>query len=446
MQNERMKPDSAELDKIAHIKPELLQRQIIGCMLARGGKHCVTQFLELGGGADWFTDHRCSETWEAIRSLYLAGAPVIDLTTVWHRLLDSGSRLATGNESVWLDQCVDAVETTQYLPWYVTQYRPHHQRCAMAASLGVAKDTVLSDTIEAGHKAIQSTMAEANELLTAATPTESMDAAVDALLAGFRIPPRDRHWVPWPVAELDTLIGRISHELIYVAARPSLGKTAFLVQLMLRAARIGIPTSLKTLESPREQILSRMMACEGNMDMTRIRSGEGSADDLQIVESIGERLKAMGDMIHICDKPASASELSAWAQTQAASGSRLLAIDNLKHIRPNMTLKSTVEQFREFSRAIKFIRDDVRLPVLVIHHLSRDGQLSWSDDMERDADIVLHLTLDEEQSAAVNARLACVVNLEVRKNRDGAGGVGLSMHFDKIRQTFSELDDGTRGF
>ena len=120
----------------------------------------------------------------------------------------------------------------------------------------------------------------------------------------------------------------------------------------------------------------------------------------------------------------------------------MLLIDNMKHIKPSQKYNSVVEQFRDLSVRIKWMRDDLKMPVIVLHHLTDGGDVSWSKDIRRDADVLLYLTRDEDLSivpSQVNHYTGkAVVNCEVRKFRDADAGYSVKLEFDKPIQTFRD--------
>jgi len=149
--------------------------------------------------------------------------------------------------------------------------------------------------------------------------------------------------------------------------------------------------------------------------------------------------------IRITDRAMSIDRLCAWAKGEAAMGAEIIIVDNMKHIRVPGFNGSRVEMFIELSARLKMLRDDIRKPVIVIHHLNKDMDLSWSDDIWRDADIVMFLERNEEHSIDDNLLTGekgrSVVDLKVKKNRDGVANIGFVLEFLKESQIFVEFDE-----
>jgi replicative DNA helicase len=112
-------------------------------------------------------------------------------------------------------------------------------------------------------------------------------------------------------------------------------------------------------------------------------------------------------------------------------GSKAIIIDNMKHIHSHSSLHSTAEQFRELSLRLKDMRDRLSMPVIVLHHLTDEMKLSWSRDIERDADIICNLENLDNDLAAEIRRLGFVC----AKNRDWKTGE-IEIVFDKQLQRF----------
>lgn len=111
-------------------------------------------------------------------------------------------------------------------------------------------------------------------------------------------------------------------------------------------------------------------------------------------------------------------QIYAWARMEKKKGSKAIIIDNMKHIQEHTSLQSTAEQFRELSLRVKQMRDRLQMPVIMLHHLTDKMQVSWSRDIERDADIICNLENTDNALSADQRRVAFICC----KNRDGKTG------------------------
>ena len=409
---------------------EMLERQLVGTMLFEQGKETASALFDAGFTPDWLADPKANLVASTIRGMVIEGEEIIDIVTVTRELFKAGH-----DESVWMECALDEARTRHHARYYMDELRPIHEARQLA---DLAKQASTSgDSPDEIHQAIIHAYKQSNELRASAVAGTPLEDKLKKLVDGFSVPSEKRLWVPWPIDEMNRSIGRRGHELVYLAARPSVGKTAFIVQMMVVAAQAGIKVALKSLESPTEQILLRLLANLNNYDMSRLKRGDGTSFELERSENFSKRLKEILPLMDICDRPSGTAELAAWAQVAVGRGAKCLIIDNLKHISPTNSKASVVEQFRDYARCLKNIRDDANVPVIVIHHLSRDGQLAWSDDLERDGDIVLHLIPDAESQNEGHEVIDAKVLLEVRKNRDGLAGISHRLRFYKKSQSFS---------
>jgi hypothetical protein len=145
--------------------------------------------------------------------------------------------------------------------------------------------------------------------------------------------------------------------------------------------------------------------------------------------------------VRISDAQATAEQLIAWGIAEKRAGSRLLIVDNMKHIRTTSKYNSLPELFRELSLKAKRLRDETKLPVIMLHHTNEDGDVSWSKDIKRDVDILITMTKDEDLSvtpAVPGDQAIDFVRFKIDKNRDGQAGLSVPVRFRKEIQTFVE--------
>jgi hypothetical protein len=100
--------------------------------------------------------------------------------------------------------------------------------------------------------------------------------------------------------------------------------------------------------------------------------------------------------------------------------------------------KDTVEQFRELFLGCKRIRDDVDLPFMILHHTNTEGEAAWSRDIERDADIMLHMNVTSESNKGDPVDEYIGIGFEFRKYREDASGLIIETEFKRRIQTFVE--------
>lgn len=236
--------------------------------------------------------------------------------------------------------------------------------------------------------------------------------------------------VRWPLRDIHDAFGHIEHELIILASQPSIGKTAFVLQTLLSNARRDVMVSLLSLESPLDSIAARCISLLAGVNTFRLRRGLGPEHHLTKADEAAAVLAKLP--FRATSVQMTLEQIRAWAMREKAAGSRLLAVDNTRHIRSNRQYKNRFDLFADISIGLKHIRDDVGLPIIVLHHTNNDGDLSWSSDFKRDADIILKLECDV---ALEDAGETPIISLLTVKAREGKTGTA-QMRFDKAIQTF----------
>lgn len=258
--------------------------------------------------------------------------------------------------------------------------------------------------------------------------------------------------VPTGFVDLDNyLAGLQKSDLIIIAARPSLGKTALALDIVRNVAtEAKLPVGLFSLEMSREQLVDRLIAAQADVDLWRIRTGNLSSkgddnDFLRIQNALGVLSEAP---IYIDDSPSpNIIQMRAMARRlQAEHGLALLVIDYLQLITPRTNFESMVQQVTEISRSLKGLARELNVPVLALSQLSRAveqrnpqiprlSDLRDSGSIEQDSDVVLfiHRQKDAEEGTAGNT-----AEIYIAKHRNGPTGK-VQLFFDQRRVSFRDL-------
>lgn len=187
--------------------------------------------------------------------------------------------------------------------------------------------------------------------------------------------------------DLDNILGGLQRsDLIILAARPSLGKTSFALDMARNAALAGVPVGIFSLEMSRDQLIDRLIAAQGNVDLWRLRTGhlyqEGEDNDFMRIQ---KAMAVLADApIYIDDSPSlSAVELRAKArrlQTNHQIG--LIFIDYLQLVKGggHNGFESRVQEVSEISRSIKAMAKELNIPVVALSQLSRGVEMRPSSE------------------------------------------------------------------
>lgn len=180
--------------------------------------------------------------------------------------------------------------------------------------------------------------------------------------------------VPTGFKDMDSkLAGFQKADLIILAARPSMGKTALALDIARHVAcRQSVPVGIFSLEMSSQQLVDRLLAAEAHVDSWKLRTGQLSSED-----EFGRLQDAMSSLatapIYIDDEPSNnIMQMRAMARRlQAEHGLGLIIVDYLQLMVPRKPNDSTVQQITEISRALKGLARELNVPVLALSQLSR---------------------------------------------------------------------------
>jgi len=243
----------------------------------------------------------------------------------------------------------------------------------------------------------------------------------------------------WPYRRLDQSLGWLDNEFVILAGRPGAGKTSLALAMCLTQAYAGIQTAMASLESKKPPMVERLIAMISGVSTWELK--RKNLYGIDEAKSAVEKLKELP--IHIADNGMTLEQLGMWGHIEKEKGAQLLIIDNTRHIRPSRKYNSNVDQYADISLNVKFLRDDLNIPIILLHHLSREMKLSWSDAIERDGDIILFMIEDKDakQPACQENHWHGIdrIDIEVRKNRQGHSGITDQMNFLLWKQVFEEI-------
>ncbi len=254
--------------------------------------------------------------------------------------------------------------------------------------------------------------------------------------------------VPSGFQDLDTLTGGLhDSELVVLAARPSMGKTALATNIAEYVTiEANVPTLFVSLEMARLELAQRMLCSQGRIDANKFRSGFISADDRKkLIEASARLGKAP---LYIDDTPArSCTEIAACARRlKRRQNLGLVVIDYLQLIQPDDPRDPRQEQVAKMARRLKGLARELRIPVLCLAQLNRQTEmgreshrprlshLRESGAIEQDADVVMFIHREEYYHSREEAQekgIAGQADVIVAKQRNGPTGDIKLAWFDK---------------
>ncbi|MBI2501451.1 MAG: replicative DNA helicase [Deltaproteobacteria bacterium] len=240
--------------------------------------------------------------------------------------------------------------------------------------------------------------------------------------------------VPTGYHELDRLTAGLQpSDLIVVAGRPSMGKTAFALCVAANAAlQKKIPCAIFSLEMSKEQLVQRLLCMEGRIDATKLRGGFLTESDWpRLTRAAGVLSEAP---LFIDDTPAiTVLEIRAKARRlQKEHGLGLVVVDYLQLIRGIGRLDNREREISEISRSLKALAKELHIPVMALSQLNRMvesrkppipilADLRESGAIEQDADVIMFLYREEVYDReTINKGVAEVI---IGKQRNGPVGM-----------------------
>jgi replicative DNA helicase len=238
-------------------------------------------------------------------------------------------------------------------------------------------------------------------------------------------------------------------DLVIIAARPSMGKSALAASMAENAAILkNVPVAFFSLEMSKEQIVMRMLCSQARVDASKVRTGMLAASDWPLLTKGAARLSNIP--FYIDDTPSiSPLELRAKARRLKSSHNiGLIIVDYLQLMRGSVRAENRQQEISEISRSLKALARELSVPVIAISQLSRAvesrqdhtpqlSDLRESGAIEQDADVVVLLVREEYYDPKPeNLGLAKVI---IAKQRNGPTGA-LNLRFSKEFVRFDNLD------
>ncbi len=290
--------------------------------------------------------------------------------------------------------------------------------------------------------------------------TEVLEATVAKIEELFQRPHDGVTGVSTGYIDLDKKTAGLQRsDLIIIAARPSMGKTTFAMNLCENAAMTQEkPVLIFSLEMPSEQIMMRMLASLSRVDQTRIRTGQLQDDDwARISSTMGLLLEKKN--IYIDDSAGlTPMELRSRARRiyREHKGLSMIMVDYLQLMRvPNISENRTLE-IAEISRSLKALAKELQIPVVALSQLNRsleqradkrpvNSDLRESGSIEQDADVIMFIYRDEVYNEASEHK--GIAEIILGKQRNGPIGKvrlkfqGHFSRFDNYADASKYMDD-----
>ncbi len=384
----------------------LAEQSALGGMLL--SPDAVADVLEVLIGADFYVPKH-EVIFNAILSLYSRGEPT-DAITVGDELTRTGDAQRAGGES-YLHTLTNVVPTAANAGYYaeIVAEQAVLRRLVDAgthiAQLGYANEGEPMDLVNQAQAEIYG-ITRQSAVEDYVPLTEAVTTAIDEIEAATGRS-GELTGVPTGFARLDELTnGLHPGQLVIVAARPALGKSTLALD-MARAAAIKhhMPTIFFSLEMGRSEIAMRLMAAEATIPLQSMRKGTLHGDDWTKIAATRGRINDAP--LYIDDSPnMSLVEIRAKCRRlHQKIGLKMVVIDYLQLMTSGKRVESRQQEVSEFSRALKLLAKELRVPVIALSQLNRGPEqradkrpalsdLRESGSIEQDADVVILLHRD----------------------------------------------------
>jgi len=385
---------------------EAEQSVLCGMLLDR---EVIAMAMEILKGDDfYYPSHK--EIFEAMIAIYEQNQPV-DLITLIEKLQEQSTLEAVGGQQYIMEISTHISTTVN-----IRQHAKIIEQKSILRKLIKTSSGIMSKSFEGGED-IQNIIEEAEKGLfdiIQNRKVEEFSPIKDVLVKTFDKIEDVYHnkgkitGVPSGFVDLDRkTTGFQPSDLILVAARPSMGKTAFSINVCQYAAiHAKVPVLIFSLEMSKEQLVNRMLSSESMVDSQKLRTGDLVEEDWnKIARAIGPLSEAP---IYIDDTPGiSVGELRAKCRKlKIEKGLGLVMIDYLQLMSGSGKIESRQQEISEISRSLKAIAREIQCPVIALSQLSRAveqradhrpmlSDLRESGAIEQDADVVMFLYRDE---------------------------------------------------
>lgn len=430
--NDRQPPSSIEAEQ-----------GVLGCVLLSAQECLPVCIQKLKTNEEVFYDPRHRIIYKTLLEMY-DKREAIDLITLAQKLKDAQKLEAAGG-IVYISSLPDATPSVANLEYYLSIVKEKHllrkmiQTCAEVISniynftgdVEELLDEVESKILRVSEERVEETIDATRDLVRKAIDQIERyyenQGKLSGLTTGFY--------------DFDKLtLGLQPGDMIVIAARPSVGKTSFAMNIAEHVAvELKQPVGVFSLEMTAESLILRMICSHARVNLKNIREGFIVERDLPRITSAANKLSSSPLFIDDTSNM-SILELRAKARRMAQQyGIKLFVIDYLQLLHSNSARarESRQQEIAEISRGIKSLAKELNVPIIVLSQLNRDvereknrkprlSDLRESGAIEQDADLVGLLYYpnqqDEDSQNQTSSEEGVLINLNIAKQRNGPTG------------------------
>ena len=397
-----------------------------------------------------------SAIFKAISEIFSKGDP-IDTVSIVTKLKDNNQLERVGGAS-YVTELIETVPADGNAMYYAEQVQAKSTLRNLIhaaddiAEIGYSDPETVDEALDQAEKKIfQATQAPSSQKFR---PIGSALTEAWERFEHLTENPQDKRGVQSGFTALDNVLaGFQKSDLIILAARPSMGKTTFALDIARNAAlQHGAHVGIFSLEMSDQQLVDRMLAAESGVDSWKLRTGRLSNDsEYEALQQAMQKLHKAP--IHIIDEAAMniVKMRSAARRLKNEHGLDMLIVDYLQLMSPTLTKgsDSMVQQITEISRSLKILAKELEIPVIALSQLSRAveqrggkprlSDLRDSGSIEQDADVVMFIHREDKANRDKESERPNIAEIMVEKHRNGAVG-SCELYFDGAHVRFLNLD------
>lgn len=429
------------------------EKSVLGSLLV--DKDSIVKISDFLRSEDFYHDAH-GIIYQAILDLYDKRSP-IDLVTLSDILENKGELASVGGAS-YLALLSNEVPTSTHIFQYATIVKEKSilRKLILAGDtikgLGYKQDGELEELLDSAEKSLFSV----SQTFVADKFVHIKDVLNKTYekISDLHDPEgREKYrGIPTGFKSLDNILSGLQpSDLIVLAARPSMGKTALALNIAQNVAKKGYSVGVISLEMSKEQLVERMFCSLLAVDSWKMRTGKLTDDDFGRIGAIMDELNSM--KIFIDDSIGnSIAELKAKARRlKMESGLDLLVVDYLQLMSSGISShyqSNRVQEISEISRALKALARDLAVPIVALSQLSRAvelrpskipqlSDLRESGAIEQDADVVAMLYREDYYEDDTERK--GVTDVYIRKHRNGPVG-HVELAFKKEQMRFIDME------
>jgi replicative DNA helicase len=429
------------------------EQAVLGALMLRPAAiHEIVDLL----APDMFYAKKHAIIFKMILELSMKNEP-IDVLSIANALKEK-KQLADIGGNTYLSELMSNVPSTVNIRHYADiVYKKYILRSLIDASESIAtlayeeNDMPATEVLDAAEKSIFKISSGVQTKNAFVSIKQSLIETVEQI-EHLREHKDELRGVPTGFPDLDNMLaGLQKSDLIILAARPSMGKTTFALDIARNVALSGVPVGIFSLEMSAQQLVQRMLSAESRVDAWSIRTGHGLTNQhFTTLQEAASRLQKAP--IYIDDQAGNSivKMRSVARRLKAEHGLGLIVVDYLQLMSTSKNYDSMVNQVTEISRSLKQLARELEVPVLALSQLSRAvesrggkprlSDLRDSGSIEQDADLVIFIHRDDRYKDEKDG----IADILIEKHRNGAVG-SVQLLFDGKTTSFLSIDKSHAG-